>query len=123
MQTTMTIQENGVFIPVAKAVLEQIKAHQATQVNYDFNEWGFSVTPVTITTKKSTLEEDNFESHDIAEVLKQLTKRDDLTISPEVARLMGSLKPHMATEKISEEEQAFFQPINEDDERIKAYGI
>lgn len=123
MQTTMTIQENGVFIPVAKAVLEQIKAHQATQVNYDFNERGFSVTPVTITTKKSTLEEDNFESHNIAEVLKQLAKRDDLTISPEVARLMGSLKPHMATEKISEEEQAFFQFINEDDERIKAYGI
>lgn len=124
MQTTMTIQENGVFIPIAKGVLEQIKANQATQVNYDYShEFGFSVTPVSGMAKKPTLTEDSFEQADLSEVLKELANRKDLKISPEVARLMGSLKPHMTTEKISEEEQAFLQAINEDDERIKAYGI
>lgn len=164
MQTTMTIQENGVFIQLPDYILANLQNNpRPTLVNFEFDGSGklamslpvfddfankkHNISPEVkalagfLQDKKSDRPaesdeqtariltmlkaDDEVDSHDITEVLNQLAHRKDLTISPEVARVMGSLKPHMATENLSkeEQEQAFLQAINEDDERIKAYGI
>lgn len=126
MQTTMIIQENGVFIPVAKGILEQIKASHTTQVNYDYsNEVGFSVTPVAVATNKPNVTEKSSEQEDLPKVLAELAKRKDLKISPEVAELAGALQPYvgLSDEEIDEKELAFLQVIKQDDERTKSYYL